>query len=214
MKIKNLEFNLFGVNTYIVWNTDTLEAAVIDPGMSTPQECFQFKQFIERECLQVTELINTHLHIDHTLGNEFVEDTYGVALMAHSADAPLGALRAQQAAMFHLQGVATTPVSASIDIKAGDKIFLGNEYLEVLEVPGHSPGSIALYSPVDKFVITGDALFRGSVGRTDLPGGNHSTLINSIKSNLLTLPSDTIVYPGHGPATTIGQETNTNPFFR
>ncbi|MDE6651900.1 MAG: MBL fold metallo-hydrolase [Paramuribaculum sp.] len=214
MKIKSLEFNLFGVNTYIIWDTDTMETAVIDPGMSDPDECFRFKQFIEDEKLQVTKLINTHLHIDHTLGNEYVENAFGVALMAHSSDAPLGANRAQQAAMFHLRGVATDAVKIGIEIKGGDKIYLGDEYLEVLDVPGHSPGSIALYSPVDKFVITGDALFRGSVGRTDLPGGNHATLIDSIKTNLMTLPADTIVYPGHGPATTIGQERVYNPFLR
>lgn len=214
MKIKTLEFNPFGVNTYIVWNKDTLEAAVVDPGMSNQNECFRFKQFVEIERLQITKLINTHLHIDHTLGNEFVEATYGVSLMAHSDDAPLGAMRAQQAAMFNLRGVATDAVQIGTEIKAGDKIYLGDEHLEVLEVPGHSPGSIALYSPADGFVITGDALFRGSVGRTDLPGGNHSTLINSIKTHLMTLPSDTVVYPGHGPATIIGQEAKTNPFIR
>ncbi|MDE6459737.1 MAG: MBL fold metallo-hydrolase, partial [Paramuribaculum sp.] len=142
------------------------------------------------------------------------ENAFGVALMAHSSDAPLGANRAQQAAIFHLRGVATDAVKIGIEIKGGDKIYLGDEYLEVLDVPGHSPGSIALYSPVDKFVITGDALFRGSVGRTDLPGGNHATLIDSIKTNLMTLPADTIVYPGHGPATTIGQERVSNPFLR
>lgn len=214
MKVKNLEFNLFGVNTYVVWNTDTLEAAIIDPGMSDPQECFRFKQFIEREKLQVTKLINTHLHIDHTLGNEYVEDVFGVGLTAHSADAPLGAMRAQQAQMFHLRGVAQSPVNIDIEVKEGDKIYLGKNYLEVLEVPGHSAGSIALYSPVDGFVITGDALFRGSIGRTDLPGGDYNTLIMAISSKLMTLPPATIVYPGHGPATTIGQELASNPFLR
>lgn len=214
MKVKNLEFNLFGVNTYVVWNTDTLEAAVIDPGMSDPQECFEFKQFIERENLQVTKLINTHLHIDHTLGNEYVEDAFGVGLIAHSADAPLGAMRTQQAQMFHLRGVAQSPVKIDIEVKEGDKIYLGKDYLEVLEVPGHSAGSIALYSPVDGFVITGDALFRGSIGRTDLPGGDYNTLIQAITSRLMTLPANTIVYPGHGPATTIGQELASNPFIR
>ncbi|MDE5745756.1 MAG: MBL fold metallo-hydrolase [Paramuribaculum sp.] len=214
MEVNSIEFNLFGVNTYIVWNKDTLETAIIDPGMSNPEECLAFKQFIDLKKLQIVKLINTHLHIDHTLGNEYVEDTFGVGLIANYADAPLGAMRAQQAAMFHLRGVATTPVKVDIEIKSGDKIYLGKEYLEVLEVPGHSPGSIALYSPTDKFVITGDALFRGSVGRTDLPGGNHPTLINSIITNLMSLPSDTIVYPGHGPATTIGQEAHSNPFLR
>lgn len=142
MKIARAEYNLFGVNTYIVWNPDTLEAAVIDPGMQNPDECFHFKQYIEQQKLQIVSLINTHLHIDHTLGNEFVEDTYGVGLTAHPADAPLGASRAQQAAMFHLRGVATTPVSIDIEVKAGDRIYLGDEFMEVIEVPGHSPAPL------------------------------------------------------------------------
>jgi glyoxylase-like metal-dependent hydrolase (beta-lactamase superfamily II) len=212
MKIARAEYNLFGVNTYIVWNTDTLEAAVIDPGMQNPDECFHFKRYIEQQKLQIVSLINTHLHIDHTLGNEFIEDTYGVGLTAHPADAPLGASRAQQAAMFHLRGVATTPVSIDIEVKAGDKIYLGDEYMEVIEVPGHSPGSIALYCAADRFVITGDALFKGSIGRTDLPGGNHATLVHAVTDNLLSLPDNTVVYPGHGPSTTIRDEKATNPY--
>lgn len=212
MKIKRFEFNLFGVNTYVVWDEATMETAVIDPGMSDPQECETLRQFIKRENLQVTELINTHLHIDHTLGNEYVEDMYGVDLTADDMDAPLGAMRAQQAAMFHLRGAATEPVKIDTEVKDGDKIYLGEEYFLVLSVPGHSPGSIALYSPSDHFVITGDALFRGSVGRTDLPGGNHSLLINAITDKLLSLPEETTVYPGHGPATTIGNELVNNPF--
>lgn len=212
MKIARAEYNLFGVNTYIIWNVDTLEAAVVDPGMQTPDDCMHFKQAIERMKLQVVRLINTHLHIDHTLGDDFVKDTFGVGLMAHSADAPLGTSRGSQAAMFHLRNVATSPVTIDVEIKDGDRIYLGNEFLEVLEVPGHSPGSIALYSPAERFVITGDALFRGSIGRTDLPGGDHATLVKAVTNQLLSLPDDTIVYPGHGPSTTIAEEKASNPY--
>lgn len=212
MKIHKFEFNLFGVSTYIVWDEATLATAVIDPGMSDPDECEVFSQFVERESLQITCLVNTHLHIDHTLGNEFVEDRYGVGLTAHPADEFLGQNRDSQARMFHLRGVATSPLKIAVEVKQGDFIYLGDSRLEVLEVPGHSPGSIALYSAADGFVITGDALFYGSIGRTDLPGGNHAQLVASVRSRLLTLPPSTIVYPGHGPSTTIGREIKTNPY--
>jgi glyoxylase-like metal-dependent hydrolase (beta-lactamase superfamily II) len=121
-------------------------------------------------------------------------------------------MRAAQARAFHLQGAPDTPVKINIEVNMGDKIYLGKQWLDVIEVPGHSPGSIALYSPEGGFVVTGDALFNGSIGRTDLAGGDHATLIRSIRSGLLTLPPDTMVYPGHGPSTTIAREINSNPF--
>lgn len=212
MEIASFEFNLFGVNTYVVWDNDSLEAAVIDPGMENDRECDDFSSFIDQNQLIVKYLINTHLHIDHTLGDSFVEKRYHLGLTAHSADNFLGSNRAQQAAMFHLRTSQITPLEIVHDVKQGDRILLGKDWMEVLEVPGHSPGSIALYSPSGKFVITGDALFQQSVGRTDLPGGNHRQLIGAIKNTLLTLPPDTIVFPGHGPATTIGREKESNPF--
>lgn len=212
MKVTSFEFNPFGVNTYLVIDETTNEAAVIDPGMSNERECETFKRFIDASGAKITSLINTHLHIDHTLGNEFVETEYGVGLTAHSADEFLGQGRAQQAAMFGMRGVATSPLTIAHDVKQGDTIKVGNGRLRVLEVPGHSPGSIALWDDADGFVITGDALFKGSIGRTDLPGGNHAQLINAITNRLLTLPPETIVYPGHGPASTIAEEMHTNPF--
>lgn len=212
MKIKKFEFNIFGVNTYVVWNPESMETAVIDPGMADEREEHGLSDFISREGLQVTTLLNTHLHIDHTLGDDYVEERYGVGLQAHPADDFLGQRRDVQAQMFHMRIAPPKPLQISVELKAGDKIFLGKEYLEALEVPGHSPGSLAFYSPTGKFVITGDALFMGSVGRTDLPRGDHRTLIESVRTNLLSLPDDTIVYPGHGPETTIGAEKYQNPY--
>ena len=212
MKVARLEFNVFGVNTYVVWDPATMEAAVIDPGMADPDECERFKQFIERENLQVVKLINTHLHVDHVLGDEYVMSAYDVGLTACAADAFLGDNVGSQAAMFHLRGVSTEGVTIAVEVKDGDIIEVGSGVLKVLEVPGHTPGSIALYDAADGFVITGDALFAGSVGRTDLPGGDHATLISAIKSKLLSLPDSTVVYPGHGPSTTIGAEKRDNPF--
>ena len=212
MKIHHFEFNLFGVNTYLVWDEATLQTAVVDPGMSNPDECEELARYIVDNRLQVTKLIDTHLHIDHTMGNEYVEERYDVGLTAHPSDAPLGEMRGAQARAFHLQGAPTTPVHIDVAVKEGDRLYLGEQWLEVLEVPGHSPGSIALYFPSGGFVITGDALFNGSIGRTDLAGGDHDTLIPSIRSRLLTLPPATVVYPGHGPSTTIAREMRSNPY--
>lgn len=211
MNIKQFEFNLFGVNTYVVWDDATLEAAVIDPGMASPEEEKALSDFISLKRLQVTSLINTHLHIDHTLGDNYVEERYGVGLAAHTLDDFLGKRRAEQAMMFHLP-MAPVPLEVNVPLKQGDKLYFGKQYLEVIEVPGHSPGSIALYDPQGGFVITGDALFAGGIGRTDLPGGDYATLVNAISRNLLTLPDDTVVYPGHGPASTIGNEKTGNPY--
>lgn len=212
MRIRAIEFNLFGVNTYIVWNERTLDTAIVDPGMFNQRECDALVSFISDNNLNVVRLINTHMHIDHIAGDDFVEGMYNVGLTAHPADGFLGQQRDMQAQMFHLQEVRTTPLSIDSPVRPGDRIFLGDQYLSVLEVPGHSPGSIALYCPSNDFVITGDALFNGSIGRTDLPGGDYATLIKSISDRLLTLPTQTVVYPGHGPATTIGQEIKSNPF--
>lgn len=212
LNVKRFEFNLFGVNTYVVFDPDTREAAVVDPGMDNPDICEKFGEWVAAQGLQIISLINTHLHIDHTMGNLYVEDRYGVGLTACGDDAPLGELIPQQARAFHLRNVPAEPVSIDVEVKQGDVLQVGSGRLEVLQVPGHSPGSIALYSRADGFVITGDALFRGSIGRTDLAGGNYSQLINSIRSQLLSLPPATIVYPGHGPATTIAAELTSNPY--
>lgn len=214
MKITAFQFNLFGVNTYVVWDPVSYEAAIIDPGMSSELEQDTLSEFIATNSLKVTHLINTHLHIDHTLGNDFVMRKYGVNTEADIQDGPLGERRDSQAAMFHLRIPTPSPLKVDVALKNGDIIKIGNGVLRVIAVPGHSPGSIALYCPESCFVITGDALFQGSVGRTDLPGGNHAQLIDSIRIRLMKLPGDTIVYPGHGPATTIAEEQQHNPFLR
>lgn len=211
MKIAIFNFFLFGINTYLIYDDASGEAAVIDPGMISDEEYRAISQCIERRSLRVTHLINTHLHIDHAAGNRFIMDTYKVGLEAHKADEPLGQRIEQQAVMF---GLPFKPEGAEISVylKEGDEIHLGNEALKVIHIPGHSPGSIALYCPESRFIISGDVLFQNSIGRTDLPGGSHSQLIDGITKKLLVLPDDTIVYPGHGPSTTIGQEKKFNPY--
>lgn len=202
---------MFGINTYVVYDPEEKEAAIIDPGMSRKEEFESMEKFIEREGLKVTHLINTHLHIDHAIADNWVKDKYGVPVEAHEADAPLGERIVQQALMF---GVPAKEMEIEIErpLKEGDIVKIGQGELKVIHVPGHSPGSICLYDKEDGFVIVGDTLFQSSIGRTDLPGGNHRQLVDGIKNKLLTLPRETMVLSGHGDATTIGREWDTNPF--
>ncbi len=213
MKIAVFQFSLFGINTYVVYDPASKECLIVDPGMSTPEEEKAITEFISRNDFTLIGVVNTHLHIDHAVGNETVVKLFNVPVKANSLDLPLGERIQQQAMMFGMRGN-FNDVSITEDLKEGDIIRVGDGELKVLWVPGHSPGSIALYDAKDGFVITGDALFQGSVGRSDLPGGDHETLINSIKTKLLPLPDSTIVYPGHGNPTTIGDEKRFNPFLR
>lgn len=212
MELKSFEFNPFGERTYVVYDLESRQAAIVDPGMMSETEKMDIESFVQANSLKVKYLINTHLHIDHVAGNEFVENRYDVGLSANYADAFLGERLAQQAEMFHLNPSVAGCANISHRLKDGEVIHLGKEPIEIIYVPGHSPGSIALYSPVGKFVLTGDALFRGSIGRTDLPGGDYATLIRSIRERLFTLPDNTVVYPGHGPKTTIAIEKQMNPY--
>lgn len=211
MKVVLFQFGLFGINTYLVYDPASLECVIIDPGMSTPEEEAAINGFIERNNLKLTNIINTHLHIDHVVGVPHLKEKYGVPLLAHPGDESMGKQIDLQAKMFGLE-IKPGEIAISSYLKDGDKIKIGNGALEVIEVPGHSKGSICLYDKQDDFLISGDALFQGSIGRTDLPGGNYRELIESITSRLMTLPENTVVFPGHGPSTTIGDEKRSNPF--
>ncbi|MDE5871962.1 MAG: MBL fold metallo-hydrolase [Muribaculaceae bacterium] len=202
---------MFGINTYVVYDPEEKEAAIIDPGMSRKEEFDALENFIAREGLKVTHLINTHLHIDHAIADGWVKEKFGVLVEAHDGDAPLGKYLAEQAQMFGLRGV-DAAVEIDKKLKEGDIVKIGSGELKVLHVPGHSPGSICLYDKEDGFVISGDTLFEGSIGRTDLMSGNHRQLVDAIKNKLLTLPKETMVLSGHGNKTTIGQEWDKNPY--
>lgn len=214
LKIKQFVFNPFGVSTFIIYDTDTLDAITVDPGMTDDSERYLFDTFIETNKLKLRQIVNTHMHLDHCFGDNYVRDRYGVKIAANPADAALGHGLAAQARMFGmiLPENETGDVEIDTPVAGGDKIKVGNYDLEVLDVPGHSPGSIALYSHNGHFAIVGDALFRGAIGRTDLPGGNHSTLLDSIRTKLYTLPDETMVLPGHEAHTTIGNEKASNPY--
>ncbi len=213
LEVAVFQFSLFGINTYVVFDPEESECAVIDPGISNSQEEKAIKDFILRKNLRVTNIINTHLHIDHAIGNSILKKEYGINPKAHKADLPLGERIKAQAEMFGMQGEYEN-AEISEFLTEGDIIKIGSGEMEVIHVPGHSPGSIALYDRKDGFLIAGDILFQGSIGRTDLPGGNHSQLITGIKDKLMKLPDNVIVYPGHGPETTIGNEHRYNPFLR
>lgn len=213
MKVSRFVFNMFGVNTYVVWDTESLEAAVIDPGMIDERECRAIDNFIESRGLKVTQLINTHSHLDHIFGNAYIKEKYGLEIKADKADEFLARTLPEQAARFGLRN-SLRPGEIDVELHDGDTIFLGKERMEVLSVPGHSPGSIALYCPESNFVITGDTLFPGSIGRSDLPMGDYATLVDAIRRKLLTLPDSPVVLSGHGGETTIGAEKASNPFLR
>ena len=211
MQVAIFQFSLFGINTYVVFDPETKQCAIVDPGMSTPEEEEAIEDFIAEKGLTLTQIINTHLHIDHVAGIPFLRKKYGAPILAHEGDSFLGENLGEQARMFGLD-LPLDNIEISEYLKAGDKIKIGNGELQVISVPGHSKGSIALYDPQAGFLISGDALFKGSIGRTDLPGGNYGELIDSIEKELLTLPDNTVVLPGHGPASTIGDEKRSNPF--
>lgn len=209
LQIQRFEFNPFQENTYVLYD-ETGDAIIIDPGFSTEEEKKQFQQFIDEKKLKPLYLLNTHCHIDHILGNQYVYDTWQLPLHIHKGELPVLGSGPRVAEMY---GFSFEPYSGEIlFISEKDKIALGSTALQLLFSPGHSPASLSFYDPESKILISGDTLFAGSIGRTDLPGGDYATLENSIRTQLYTLPDDTKVYPGHGPGTSIGYEKRNNPF--
>lgn len=211
MKIKRFTFNYFSENTYVLYD-ETLECAVVDPGCCNREEEQQLQQFIEEQKLKPVLLLNTHCHIDHILGNHFVASGYKLGLNIHPTEHPVlqsGVIVADR------YGIPYHPSpEPSAFLKEGVAVTFGNTSLDVLFTPGHSPGSVCFVNHSGQSVIAGDVLFNGSIGRTDLPGGNFETLAHSIRTQLYTLNDVYTVYPGHGEPTTIGQEKQSNPFVK
>jgi len=209
MKIKQFGFNALSENTYVVYD-DTKECVIIDPGCYGPDERTELKNFIKENKLVVKALINTHGHIDHVLGNNFIKNEFGVGLSIHKHD--VETLKANEI-VAPLYGFPEYESSeADIFVDDGDQVKFGNSALTVFFVPGHAPGHIALINESEKICFAGDVLFQQSIGRTDLPGGDFDTLMDSIKNKLFALADDVTVYCGHGPNTTIGEEKQYNPF--
>jgi hydroxyacylglutathione hydrolase len=209
LQVKHFTFSPIQENTYIVYNEEN-ECIIIDPGCYFDEEKDALKHFINEKKLKPVLLLNTHCHLDHVFGNKWVAETYGLILQIHLKEKEL--LEAAPAFGLMYEMPFDNYTGELIFLKEGDKIHLGKDELFVLETPGHSPGSICFYCAGQHFIISGDVLFQQSVGRSDLPGGDHQTLINSIRTKLLVLPDDTIVYSGHGDETTIEEEKKNNPF--
>lgn len=205
-----IECNPFAENTYILYD-ETGEAILFDPGCYTSQECAGLKQTIETLRVRPVRLILTHAHIDHVFGNAFVYRTWGLLPECHPNEVPLLENYPSICALYGLPRPEPSPMPERF-LQGGDVITFGNSRIEVRYTPGHSPGGLSFYCPAAGFVVVGDALFYESIGRTDLPGSHHPTLIESIRNQLLSLPNETIVYAGHGPATTIRHEREYNPF--
>ncbi len=208
--IKAFTFNPIQENTFLIY-TDDKQGLIIDPGMYDKNEENEFDDYITNNNITLKYLVNTHCHIDHIMGNAYVSQKYGLSLSAHKQEEAI--LQLAQASA-HKWNLNYTP-SPSIEnyLEPGKNLQLGSEQFEIRFVPGHSPGSIALYHQKQNVCIAGDALFKGSIGRTDLPMGNHNELLNSIKTQLFTLPDECIIYSGHGDQTTVGNEKKHNPFF-
>lgn len=207
--VKSFEFSPIQENTYILYN-EFNNAIIIDPGCYFDDEKETLAGFIDKMKLTPKMLLNTHCHLDHVFGNKFVADKYGLTLRIHEGEKKVLEFAPASGLMYNLP---FDNYTGEIDlIREGETISLDNDSFKVLLTPGHSPASLSFYNEKDGFVISGDVLFKQSIGRTDLPGGDYDTLIDSIRTHLLVLPEATKVYSGHGPVTSIGAEKRNNPF--
>jgi len=212
MNIKSFTFNPFQENTYIVYDK-TKECLIIDPGCYTDAERKELKTFIEEKELTPVKLINTHCHIDHVLGNKFASEQWNIQLYMHKEDLPVLEKVGDISKMYGIEDYEGFPYPKHF-LAQGNTLTFGKSSFEILFTPGHAPGHICLYSKENNLLIAGDVIFQGSIGRTDLPGGDHSTLINSIITQLFPLPNETQVFCGHGPSTNLGYEKEHNPFLQ
>lgn len=213
MKIKRFVFNDIDVNSYLLWDEESLEAVIIDPATFYPDEEKELKEFVKQNGLRLTHSLNTHLHFDHVFGNAFIEKEFGLKSEAHDADWPWAETIGERLARFGIRYTGKVPALGRI-LNEGDTITFGKYTIRVLHLPGHSPGSLGYYIPEENIIFAGDVLFQRSIGRTDFADSDHATLIKNIKEKLLILPNETVVYPGHGPSTTIGEEKASNYYLQ
>ena len=211
IQIKKFTFNPFQENTYLLINENN-ECIVVDPGCFSSTEENELSTYITENKLTPIRLINTHFHIDHVLGNLFVSTTYKLPVTAYQSEIDMVAMAERSAELYGIPYKASPKPTEFL--QEGDSIHFGDAELKILFIPGHAPDHIVLVCEKEDFMIGGDVLFKGSIGRTDLPGGNHHDLIDNIENKIFTLPGSIKVYSGHGQETTIGEEKMTNPFFK
>ncbi|PID90523.1 MAG: MBL fold hydrolase [Bacteroidetes bacterium] len=207
--VETFPFNDFSENTYVLYVPEG-DAYLIDVGCRTKREWAELRDFVDENGLHVVGLLNTHAHLDHMFGIEWARRHWNAPFMLHPADNDLVAEAPRMAAAW---GVNMPPVGApDAALADGQELAIGGDVLRVVTTPGHTPGGVCFYLPGMGLLFSGDTLFSRSVGRTDLPGGDYDTLLTGIRDRLLTLPDETVVLPGHGPRTTIGDERELNPF--
>lgn len=211
MQIKKFTFNPFAENTYILYD-DSGECAIVDPGAYDQRERQEMVDFMNANNLKPTLLLNTHCHLDHVFSNAFIQEKYNLDLHAHEMEKMVLNSAPKAAHLYGMTMESSPDIAVFID--EGETIEFGNTTLEILLTPGHSPGSLCFLHRPTKTLVAGDVLFFDSIGRTDLPGGDHQTLLDSIQRKLLPLEDDWKVFCGHGPETTIGRERRYNPFVR
>ncbi|MGM9803666.1 MAG: MBL fold metallo-hydrolase [Muribaculaceae bacterium] len=213
MKISRFVTELFQENCYVVWDEESRQAAIIDPGMMKDGERQSVDDFIANNSLTLNYILLTHMHVDHVASAQYISTKYGCEIYAHNLDSDLGNILPLQVKAFHLK-LNLTPLVANKYVTDGDRLQLAGETIEVLHTPGHSPGGVTYYFAQSCAAFTGDSVFNGSIGRTDLWGGDYDQLISAIRNKILTLPGDTVLYPGHGPSTTADDERQYNMYLR
>jgi glyoxylase-like metal-dependent hydrolase (beta-lactamase superfamily II) len=209
LKIQSFVFSPIQENTYLLYD-EFNNCAIIDPGCYFDAEKEQLVGFIQKSGLQPKMLLNTHCHLDHVFGNKHIAEKYKLTLQLHEKEVAVLGFAPTSGLMYDMPF--DNYAGDYIYLKEGDIIKIGEDKLKVIEAPGHSPGHVCFYCAKQNFLIGGDVLFNRSIGRTDLPGGNHEQLIKNIKEKLFVLPNETVLYSGHGPATTIGEEKEGNPY--
>ena len=210
LKLVGFTFNPFQENTYLLYDTDSLDLLIIDPGSHSHSEQKQLRDFIEKHHLRPQSILLTHAHIDHVLGLYDLQKEYGLSAYMHAAEVDNFAHLPQYAPLFGITDYRAAEVQPTLQVDT--ELTLGSVRIELREVPGHAPGHLVLYLKDQEMLIAGDTLFYEGIGRTDLPGGDHQTLLSAIQTQLYSLPDEVVVYPGHGPQTSIGHEKKHNPF--
>jgi len=212
IKIESFVFNMFYENTFVI-SDESNECVIIDPGCYSQHERDKLARYVSRQELKPVHLLNTHCHIDHVFGNRFVADTWNLKLTIPDGEQSVLEAFPKIAEMYAIPNIQQSP-DPEIILFENDIVKFGNTNLKVISAPGHSPGGICFYLEDEMILIAGDVIFEDSIGRTDLPGGNHNLLIQNIKTKILTLPEDVQIYCGHGNSTTVGKEKRYNQFLR
>lgn len=214
LHIDHFVFNRFYENTYIVWDDETLEALIVDPGMANAVDDGEVDDFIATNSLKLQCVVNTHLHVDHILGEHHIVNKYHVPVLANPADTHVDDDDVARAVQLGYADRVPAPVTITRNLADGDEIKLGRHRLKVIAVPGHTPGSVVFYSETHHFIIDGDTLLNGRLGMMHVDGSDPAEMVADIKAKIMPLPDDTAVYPGHGLQITVGHERHYNPHIR